>query len=214
MKCLQDDEALLQNQREAMDGLQQHVDALGPSLAPEDIQRLQVRKNDCLQSISETQSLLQRRREASVKLESFLVAYRSSTSSLQTLQGAVEEQDSWDQAKAWELNQELGRLSQELASLEMQAISLDSSLNKAYLHLHGAEGDRTTCRRLVDEMGSGLQGLQRSLGTRQSEAEALTAMWNSFRGRKELLLRSLMQLEERTKTAWLTDPSTQSFQQR
>uniref|UniRef100_A0AAR2JHF7 Spectrin repeat containing, nuclear envelope 1b n=1 Tax=Pygocentrus nattereri TaxID=42514 RepID=A0AAR2JHF7_PYGNA len=211
---IQDDESLLQTQREAVDGLQQHINAFGPSLTPEDLQRLQVRKEDCLQPFVEAHSLLQRRSETLVKLETFLVTYRSTTSSLQTLQGAVEGRDSWDQAKAGQLNQELGRLAQELASLEMQAISLDSSLSKSYLHLHGTGGERTSCRRLVDELGSGLQGLQRILGTRQSEADALKAMWNSFRGRKELLLKSLKELEERTRRKWLTEPSIQSFQHR
>uniref|UniRef100_A0A8B9RI12 Spectrin repeat containing, nuclear envelope 1a n=1 Tax=Astyanax mexicanus TaxID=7994 RepID=A0A8B9RI12_ASTMX len=208
------DEALLQTQREAIDGLQQHMDALGPSLSPEDLQRLQVRKEDCLQPVCEAQSLLQRRSEALGKLETFLVTYRSATNSVQTLQGAVEGRGSWDQAKAEQLNQDLGQLAQKLASLEVQAISLDSSLNKASLHLHRAEGERTSCRRLVDEQGSGLQRLQRSLGTRQSEAETLAGLWNSFRGRKELLLRSLMELEEKVRKTWLTEPSTQNFQQR
>uniref|UniRef100_A0A8B9L4Z7 Spectrin repeat containing, nuclear envelope 1a n=1 Tax=Astyanax mexicanus TaxID=7994 RepID=A0A8B9L4Z7_ASTMX len=196
------------------DGLQQHMDALGPSLSPEDLQRLQVRKEDCLQPVCEAQSLLQRRSEALGKLETFLVTYRSATNSVQTLQGAVEGRGSWDQAKAEQLNQDLGQLAQKLASLEVQAISLDSSLNKASLHLHRAEGERTSCRRLVDEQGSGLQRLQRSLGTRQSEAETLAGLWNSFRGRKELLLRSLMELEEKVRKTWLTEPSTQNFQQR
>uniref|UniRef100_A0A8B9L0L9 Spectrin repeat containing, nuclear envelope 1a n=1 Tax=Astyanax mexicanus TaxID=7994 RepID=A0A8B9L0L9_ASTMX len=199
---------------EAIDGLQQHMDALGPSLSPEDLQRLQVRKEDCLQPVCEAQSLLQRRSEALGKLETFLVTYRSATNSVQTLQGAVEGRGSWDQAKAEQLNQDLGQLAQKLASLEVQAISLDSSLNKASLHLHRAEGERTSCRRLVDEQGSGLQRLQRSLGTRQSEAETLAGLWNSFRGRKELLLRSLMELEEKVRKTWLTEPSTQNFQQR
>ncbi|MCJ8743979.1 hypothetical protein PDJAM_G00100910, partial [Pangasius djambal] len=210
---LKDDEALLQTQSKAMEDLKKHMEGLSPSLAPLDLHRLQARQEDCLQPFSEAKSLLQNRSEALVKLETFLVTYRSTTNSLQTLQRAVG-QANWDQTKDRNLNQELEQLSQELASVEVQAVSLDSSLNKAYLHLHGTDGDRTSCRGLVEDLGSELQQIQRSMGTRQSEAEALGALWSSFTRRKELLLRSLTELEDRARKPWLPEPSTQNFQQR
>lgn len=196
-----------------MEELKKHMEGLSPSLAPLDIHRLQAKQEDCLQPFSEAKSLLQNRSEALVKLETFLVTYRSTNGSLQTLQRAVG-QANWDQTKDRNLNQELEQLSQGLASVEVQAISLDSSLNKAYLHLHGTDGDRTSCRGLVEDLGSGLQQIQRSMGTRQSEAEALGAMWSSFTRRKELLLRSLTELEDRARKPWFPEPSTQKFQQR
>lgn len=189
------------------------MEALSPSLAPVDLHRLQARQEECLQPFSEAKSLLHDRTEALVKLETFLVTYSSTINSLQMLQSAVG-QANWDQTKDRNLNQELEQLSQELASVEVQAISLDSSLNKAYLHLHGMDGDRTSCRGLVEDLGSGLQQVQKSMGTRQSEAEALGAMWNSFTRRKELLLRSLTELEDRARKPWLPELSTQNIQQR
>lgn len=196
-----------------MEDLKKHLEGLRPSLAPLDLHQLQAKQEDCLQPFSEAKCLLQNRSEALVKLESFLVTYKSTTNSLQNLQRAVG-QANWDQTKDRNLNQELEQLSQELSSMEVQAISLDSSLNKAYLHLHGTDEDRTSCRGLVEDLGSGLQQIQRSMGTRQSEAEALRAMWSSFTRRKELLLRSLMELEDRATKPWLPEPIPQNFQQR
>ncbi|TSR99416.1 Nesprin-1 [Bagarius yarrelli] len=210
---IKDDEAVLQTQSKAMEDLKKLMELLSPSLAPVDLHRLQSRQEDCLQPLSEAESLLQSRSEALVKLETFLVSYRLTTDSLQTLQRAAG-QANWDQTKDQKLNQELEQLVQELASMEVQAVSLDCSLNKAYLHLHGADGDRTSCRGLVEDLGSGLQQTQQSLGTKQSEAEALEAMWNSFTRRKEILLTSLTDLEERAKKPWLPEPSKQTFQQR
>lgn len=189
------------------------MEGLSPSLAPLDLQRLQTRQEDCLQPFSEARSLLHNRSESLVKLETFLLTYRSTTTSLQTLQRAVGETN-WDETKDRNVNQELEQLSQELATVEVQAISLDSSLNKACLHLHGIDGDRTSCRGLVEDLGSGLQQIQRSMGTRQSEAEALGAMRSSFVKRKEMLLKSLKELEDRARKPWLPEPSTQNFQQR
>lgn len=210
---LKDDEALLQTQRKVLEDLKKHMEALSPSLAPMDLQRLQARQEECLQPFSEAKSLLQNRSEALGKLETFLVTYRSTSNSLQTLQRAVG-QANWDQTKDRNLNQEVEQLSQELASMELQAISLDSYLNKVYLHLHVTDGDRTSCRALVEDLGSGLQQIQRSIGTRQSEAEALGAMWSSFTRRKELLLRSLTELEDRARQPWLPEANTQNFHRR
>lgn len=213
---LKDDEALLQTQSKEIEDLKKHMEALSPSLAPLDLHQLQARQEDCLQPFSEAKNLLQNRYVALGKLETFLVTYRSTTNLLQTLQSSQANwvQANWDQTKDRNLNQELEQLSQEIASVEVQAISLDTSLNKAYLHLHGADGDRTSCRGLVEDLGSGLQQIQKSMGTRQSEAEALVAMWNSFTRRKELLLRSLTELEGRARKPWLLEPTTQNFQQR
>lgn len=210
---LKDDEAVLQTQSNAIEDLKKHMEVLSPSLAPVDLHRLQARQEDCLQPFLEAKSLLQSRSEALGKLEIYLVSYRSTANSLQTLQRAVG-QTNWDQTKDRNLNQELEQLSQELATVEVQAVVLDSSLNKAYLHLHGTDGDRTSCRGLVEDLVSGLQQIQRSVGTRQSEAETLGAMWSSFTRKKEMLLRNLNELEDRARKPWFPEPSTQNFQQR
>lgn len=197
-----------------MESLQTHLDALSPSISPKDLQHLQTRKEDCLQHFNEAQSLVQHRDEALLKLKDFCKTYNKTRTSLQTFQEEVEGRESWDDSKVRDINQELGDLAKELASLEVHAISLDIILNKAHFHLQGAEEERTSCRGLVDDVALSVQVLQRSIGTKQSEAEALATMWSSFRGRKELLLGSLAKLEDRANIPWPTEASTQGFQQR
>lgn len=204
----------LQTQRKALEALQPHLDALSTSLAPKDLQNLQTRKEDCLQLFSEAQSLVEHRDEALLKLKDFCETYNKARTSLQMFQDAVEGRGSWDDSKVKEINQELVDLGKELACLEVQAISLDIILNKAHFHLQGAEEERTSCRGLVDDVALSVQVLQRSIGTKQSEAEALVTMWSSFRGRKELLLGSLAKLEDRASIPWPTEASTHAFQQR
>ncbi|RXN24277.1 nesprin-1-like protein [Labeo rohita] len=209
-----EDKMSLQTQRKALEALQPHLDALSTSLAPKDLQNLQTRKEDCLQLFSEAQSLVEHRDEALLKLKDFCETYNKARTSLQMFQDAVEGRGSWDDSKVKEINQELVDLGKELACLEVQAISLDIILNKAHFHLQGAEEERTSCRGLVDDVALSVQVLQRSIGTKQSEAEALVTMWSSFRGRKELLLGSLAKLEDRASIPWPTEASTHAFQQR
>uniref|UniRef100_A0A8C1YUK6 Spectrin repeat containing, nuclear envelope 1a n=1 Tax=Cyprinus carpio TaxID=7962 RepID=A0A8C1YUK6_CYPCA len=214
IQMLQEDKISLQTQGKSLEALQPHLDALSPSLASKDLQHLQTRKEDCLQLFSEAQSLVAHRDEALLKLKDFCETYNKARNTLQTFQDAVEGRGSWDDSKVREINQELGDLAKELACLEVQAISLDIILNKAHFHLQGSEEERTSCRGLVDDVVLSVQVLQRSIGTKQSEAEALAAMWSSFRGRKELLLGSLAKLEDRVNIPWPTEASTHAFQQR
>uniref|UniRef100_A0A8C1T930 Spectrin repeat containing, nuclear envelope 1a n=1 Tax=Cyprinus carpio TaxID=7962 RepID=A0A8C1T930_CYPCA len=209
-----EDRVSLQNQGRSLEALQPHLDALSPSLASKDLQHLQTRKEDCLQLFSEAQSLVEHRDEALLKLKDFYETYNKARISLQTFQDAVEGRGSWDDSKVRDINQELGDLTKELACLEVQAISLDIILNKAHFHLQGAEEERTSCRGLVDDVALSVQVLQRSIGTKQSEAEALATMWSSFRGWKELLLGSLAKLEDRANIPWPTEASAHAFQQR
>lgn len=214
MDCLKEDMASLKTQEKSIEALQPHIDALNPSLAPRDLQHLQTKKDFCYQLFSEAQSLVDHRDEALLKLKAFYETYSKSNISLQTFHEAVEGKESWESSKINDVNQELGQLAKEIASLEVQAISLDINLNKAHLHLQGVEGERTSCRELVDYIASNLQVLQRSIGTKQSDAESLATLWSSFRGRKELLLESLAKLEERVNIPWPAEASTQAFQQR
>uniref|UniRef100_A0A8C2KL13 Spectrin repeat containing, nuclear envelope 1a n=1 Tax=Cyprinus carpio TaxID=7962 RepID=A0A8C2KL13_CYPCA len=214
IQMLQEDKISLQTQGKSLEALQPHLDALSPSLASKDLQHLQTRKEDCLQLFSEAQSLVAHRDEALLKLKDFCETYNKARTTLQTFQDAVEGRGSWDDSKVREINQELGDLAKELACLEVQAISLDIILNKAHFHLQGSEEERTSCRGLVDDVVLSVQVLQRSIGTKQSEAEALAAMWSSFRGWKELLLGSLAKLEDRVNIPWPTEASTHAFQQR
>ncbi|XP_048062412.1 nesprin-1 isoform X1 [Megalobrama amblycephala] len=209
-----EDKTSLQTQGKLLESLQPHLDALSPSISPKDLQHLQTRKEDCLQLFSEAQSLVEHRDEALLKLKDFYKTYNKARTSVQTFQEEVEGRGSWNDSKVRDINQELGDLAKELASLEVHAISLDIILNKAHFHLQGAEGERTSCRGLVDDVASSVQVLQRSIGTKQSEAEALATMWSSFRGRKELLLGSLAKLEDRANIPWPTEATIQAFQQR
>ncbi|XP_067272909.1 nesprin-1 isoform X4 [Pseudorasbora parva] len=209
-----EDKTSLQTQGKLLESLQPHLDALSPSISPKDLQHLQTRKEDCLQHFSEAQSLIEHRDEALLKLKDFYKTYNKARTFLQTFQEEVEGRESWDDGKVRDINRELGDLAKELASLEVHAISLDIILNKAHFHLQGAEEERTSCRGLVDDVALSMQVLQRSIGTKQSEAEALATMWSSFRGRKELLLGSLAKLEDRANIPWPTEASTQAFQQR
>ncbi|XP_073712130.1 nesprin-1 isoform X2 [Misgurnus anguillicaudatus] len=211
---IQEDMASLESQGESVEALQSYIDALSPSLAPRDLQHLQTRKEDCLQLLSEARSLVDHRDQALNKLKAFYEIYNKSKTCLELFHEAIEEKESWDNSKTRDVNQELGEQAKELASLEVQAISLDISLNKAHLHLKGVDGKRTSCRELVDDIALSLQMLQRSVGTKQSEAEALATLWSSFRGRKELLLVSLAKLEDRVSITWPAEVSTQAFQQR
>lgn len=213
-RCLKEDMASLKTQEKSVEALQPHLDALSPSLAPKDLQHLQTKKDDCFQLFSETRSLVDHRDETLLKLKAFYETFNKSQISLKMYHEAVEGKESWDSCKVRDINEELGDLAKELASLEVQAISLDINLNKAHLHLQGVEGERTSCRELVDDVASSLQVLQRSVGTKQSEAEALATLWSSFRGRKELLLGSLAKLEDRVNIPWPAEVSTQAFQQR
>ncbi|XP_042156778.1 nesprin-1 isoform X2 [Oncorhynchus tshawytscha] len=57
-----------------------------------------------------------------------------------------------------------------------------------------------------------LEGVQRGLGWRQSQAEALGALWTSFRKRREEVMRSLRELEERARQEGARESSVQAFQ--
>ncbi|KAL0164543.1 hypothetical protein M9458_040296, partial [Cirrhinus mrigala] len=173
----------------SMEALQPHLDALSTSLTPKDLQNLQIGKEDCFQLFSEAQSLVEHRDEALLKLKDFCETYNKARTSLQTFQDAVEGRGSWDDSKVREINQELVDLGKDL----------DIILNKAHFHLQGAEEERTSCRGLVDDVALSVQVLQRSIGTKQSEAEALATI--------------LAKLEDRANIPWPTEASTHAFQQ-
>ena len=131
---------------------------------------------------------------------------------MQDLREALEGRGSWDRSKAEQLHAGVGAAARDLAALEAEALGLDGRLSKAHLHLVGAEaeaepalgatkgpssqGRRTSCRGQTADLLTGLEGVQRTLGWRQSEAEALGALWSSFRERKEEVMAGLARLEE------------------
>ena len=77
------------------------------------------------------------------------------------------------------------------------------------------QGRRTSCRGQAEGLLTGLEGVQRTLGWRQSEAEALGALWSSFRERKEEVMAGLARLEEAAARSENTsESSVTAFQNR
>lgn len=75
-------------------------------------------------------------------------------------------------------------------------------------------GTRTSCRVLADGLSGELDMVRNLVGTKQSEAEALGALWSSFRQRKEQLLKSVEDIEEKADHQSLREPSPLALQQR
>lgn len=201
--------AAIQSQRGAEAHLKKLLDQLGQGLAPVDLQQIQTRRDDSLQLLDQVQTIVENRTEALTKLGTFLQTYTSISNSLLTLQRSLEGPETGT------TSQELAQLAQDVSSGEIQAVVVDNGLNRAYLNLHGVGGgDRTTCRELMDRLGSHLHQLQSRLKTRQSQAEVLEATRTSFSRRKELILRSLEELEERVRKTRVQEANVQNFTQR
>lgn len=75
-------------------------------------------------------------------------------------------------------------------------------------------GTRTSCRVLADGLSGELDMVRNLVGTKQSEAEALGVLWSSFRQRKEQLLKSVEDIEEKADHQSLREPSPLALQQR
>ncbi|KAJ8275253.1 hypothetical protein COCON_G00098780 [Conger conger] len=207
--------ALLQTQAGAQESLQRRADALCASCGPGDLQLLQGRREDCLQPFLEARRLSERRCECLERLAAFLRTRAVARSVLRGLRQSVEGSGSWDKGRAESLRRELEAVVPDIGRLETLAVGLDAGLSKAHLHLcEGGPEGRTSCRALADALASSLEEVQNLLGTRQSEAEALGALWTSFRQRKEQLLRGVEDVEERASEQGLREPSLAALQQR
>ena len=127
----------------------------------------------------------------------------------------VETTGNIDKTKSEMLEKLLSELIQDVNKLESTAFSLDTSLTKAQYHLkHGSSEQRTSCRNIADSVCIELESIQSLLGTKQSEAEALGVLYASIMERKERLLKSIEDLEERADKEGLKEPSLQEIQQR
>lgn len=67
---------------------------------------------------------------------------------------------------------------------------------------------------LADSLSAELDTVRNLLGTKQSEAEALGALWTSFRQRKEQLLKAVEDIEEKADHQSFKEPSLHALQQR
>ncbi|KPP77537.1 nesprin-1-like, partial [Scleropages formosus] len=208
-------EAMLQNKEGTRASLEQRVASLSGTCNADELPLLRRRWDTSLQPCLEAQQLLEHRRSCLGQLEAFLEGRGATASLLQGTRQALEGAGSFDRAQAEPLRQELESAAADVCRLDVQAVSLDSSLSKARWQLCGeGAGPRITCRALVEALTMSMEDVQNLLGTRQSEAEALGALWTAFRQRKEQLLLVLREVEEKASGQSLQEPSLQELQHR
>lgn len=204
----------LQKQSRVRQSLEQQTEKLRECCGPGDAQHLQSRAENCLQPYLEAQHIAELQLECLEKLETFLQTHSVAGGVLRGLRQTVESAGSWDRGRVEELQQELAIIVPDISHLETEAVSLDSSLCKSHLHIGSDEGSHTSCRMLADSLSAELDAVRNLLGTKQSEAEALGALWTSFRQRKEQLLKAVEDIEEKADHQSFKEPSLHALQQR
>lgn len=204
--------------------MEEKASALLLSSTPEAQQQVQNWKEDGLQPLCESQRLLMSRGECLAGLKIFLDKHEAAVKAVRHLHEAVEGRGSWDRSKAEELHHGIGEVAKDVARLEAEAVGLDGQLSRAHLHLCGAEWrgpkspghpqGRTSCRGQTVALTTALEEVQRGVGWRQSEADALGALWCSFREKREELLNSLKKMEGAIKQEEAVKNTVQAFQNR
>jgi len=201
--------------KQQLQNLKELVDKLCSFSCPEDQQILQGKTEDCFQIFQEASQITCQRQEALDQLQVFLELYGAASGVLHQLRQTVEKTGNMDKAKSELLEKELKAVIHDLNKLESVAITLDGSLTKAQYHLkHSTSEQRTSCRAVVDNLSMELEAVQTLLGTKQSEAEALGALRRSFVERKEQLLKSIEDTEEKADKEGLKEATLQTLQQR
>lgn len=221
---MQEHEAQLQSYASLKETLHERESVLLHCSTLEAQQQLQGWRQDCLQPLTESQRLLLLRKECLTALKTFNEKHERTAKAVCRLREAVEGRGSWDCAKAEELHQGIGEVAKQVARLEAEAVGLDGQLSKAHLHLCGAEGresrdvgnpqGRTSCRVQAMALTTALEEVQKGVGWRQSEADALGALWSSFRERREEVMKSLKKLEDEVNQYVGRESSVQAFQNR
>lgn len=205
----------VESKKQELQSLKEHVRKLGSFSSPEDQQTLQGKTDDCFQIFQEASQITSQRQDALDQLRVFLELHSAASGVLHQLRQTVEKTGNMDKAKSELLERELNGVIKDLNKLESDAVSLDGSLTKAQYHLkHSISGQRTSCRAMVDNLGVELEAVQNLLGTKQSEAEALGALQRSFMERKEQLLKSIEDTEEKADKEGLKETTLQALQQR
>ncbi|XP_010140551.1 PREDICTED: nesprin-1-like, partial [Buceros rhinoceros silvestris] len=205
----------VESKKQQLQSLKEHVDKLCSFSCPEDQQTLHGKTEDCFQIFQEASEITNQRQAALDQLRVFLELHSTASGVLHQLRQMVEKTGNMDKAKSELLEKELSDVIQDLNKLESVAISLDGSLTKAQYHLkHGISEQRTSCRAVVDNLCLELEAVQNLLGTKQSEAEALGALQKSFMDRKEQLLKSIEDTEEKADKESLKEATLQALQQR
>ncbi|RXM34120.1 Nesprin-1 [Acipenser ruthenus] len=207
--------AMIQKQAAEKQSLQDQVGSLCSACIIDDHHPLQVRKEDCFQLFREAEQVVERRKEVLKDLEAFLQTRKAAMSVLHRLKQTVESASNWDKGKAESLQQDLKDIIPDIHKLETLSVNLDGALSKAQYHIREDSAEhRTSCRALADLLGAELEMVQNLLGTKQSEAEAIGALWNSFKERKEQLLKSIEDIEEKADKVELKEPTLVALQQR
>lgn len=204
----------VQKQSGVKQSLEQQTEKLCKFCEPADAQLLRSRADTCLQPYLEAQHTADLQLECLERLEAFLQTHGVAAGVLRGLKQTVESAGSWDRGKVEELQQELATIVPDITQLETLAVNLDSSLCKSHLHIGAGEGSRKSCRMLADSLSAELDAVRNLLGTKQSEAEALGALWTSFRQRKEQLLKAVEDIEEKADHQSFKEPSLHALQQR
>ncbi|KFQ93584.1 Nesprin-1, partial [Nipponia nippon] len=205
----------VESKKQQLQSLKEHVDKLCSFSCPEDQQTLQGKTEDCFQIFQEARQITCQRQKALDQLRVFLELHSAASGVLHQLRQTVEKTGNMDKAKSELLEKEFNDVIQDLNKLESVAISLDGSLTKAQYHLkHSISEQRISCRAVVDNLCLELEAVQNLLGTKQSEAEALGALRRSFMERKEQLLKSIEDTEEKADKEGLNEATLQALQQR
>lgn len=194
--------------------LEQQTEKLCQFCEHGDAQLLRSRADSCLQPYQEAQHIAELQLECLERLEAFLQTHGVAAGVLRGLRQTVESAGSWDRGRVEELQQELASIVPDITHLETLAVNLDSGLCKSHLHIGVEEGSRKSCRMLADSLSGELDTVRNLLGTKQSEAEALGALWTSFRQRKEQLLKAVEDIEEKADHQSFKEPSLHALQQR
>ncbi|KAG1946578.1 nesprin-1 [Pimephales promelas] len=204
----------LQKQSSTRQSLQQQTKVLCDVCEPAEVQQLQGKWESSLQPYLEAHQLVDLRGESLEKLEAFLHTHSVAAGVLQGLRHTVESAGSWDKSRVDELQRDLEAIVPDIGRLETLAVNLDGSLCKAHLHLINGKETRSSCRSLADSLSVELDAVRNLLGSKQSEAEALGALWSSFRQRKEQLLKTVEDIEEKADQQGLKEPNVHTLQQR
>ncbi|XP_074043952.1 nesprin-1 isoform X5 [Macrotis lagotis] len=205
----------VERKKEEMLRLKAHLAKLCSFSRGEDYHTLQGRAEDCFQLFQEASQMIERRQLALNELTQFLKAHASLSSLLHRLRQTVEATSKMDKTQSELLEKDLNNAIMDAKNLDCTAISLDGLLTKAQYHLKsGSSEQRASCRRMADQLGLELENIQNLLGTKQSEAEAFDALRKAFADHKEVLLKSLEDIEERTDKERLKELTQQAIQQR
>lgn len=204
----------LQKQFGERQTLEQQTEKLCQLCETSDAQHLRKKADSCLQPYLEARHITELQLECLERLEAFLHTNSVAAGVLRGLKQTVESAGSWDRGKVEELQQELATIVPDINHLETLAVNLDSSLCKSHLHIGVDDGSRKSCRMLADTLSAELDAVKTLLGTKQSEAEALGALWTSFRQRKEQLLKAVEDIEEKADQQRLKEPTVHALQQR